>query len=122
MGSERGFKYLRYMLGYVVLAFMAYFLFRFIMGFVVPVVRTVSQMKRKVREMNDPYGRRSGASSTYGPNPFAQRGGNGQNTSQVRVEIKGDRKGPFSRFSKQKKAAGNAKPSKSDYIEFEEIK
>jgi hypothetical protein len=100
------------MIGYIVLAFLIYFLYRFIVGFVLPVVRTANQMKRKVREMNNPYGQ----------GPFSQAGGAQQRTSQqAKVNVTGEKKGPFSRFSKQKAAGQAVKPSKSDYIEFEEL-
>lgn len=99
-------EYLRYMIGYIVLAFLLYFLYRFIVGFVLPVVRTAHQMKRKVNEMKQPFGGQHGSQ---------------QRASQVRVEVNADKKGPFSRFSSKKAAGQAAKPSKSDYIEFEEL-
>jgi len=100
------------MIGYVVLAFLLYFLYRFIVGFVLPVVRTANQMKRKVREMNNPYGQGS-----YNQSESAQQ----RTSAQAHVDVTGDRKGPFSRFTKQKAAGQAVKPSKSDYIEFEEL-
>jgi len=99
------------MIGYIVLAFFVYFLYRFIVGFVLPVVRTATQMKRKVREMNGAYGQGS-----YNESRNRQNG-----PTKARVNVTGENKGPFSRFSKQKAAGQAAKPSKSDYIEFEEI-
>lgn len=96
------------MIGYVVLAFFLYFLYRFIVGFVLPVVRTANQMKRKVNEMKQPFEQQ-------------QRR---EKTAQVRMEVNGNQKGPFSRFSARKTASQGhaAKPSKSDYIDFEEVK
>lgn len=118
MGYPTAIKYLRYMIGYVVLAFLLYFLYRFIVGFVLPVVRTANQMKRKVREMNNPYGQQAyGQQGTYSQPGGAQQ----RKAQQAHVDVSSDKKGPFSRFSKQKAAGQAVKPSKSDYIEFEEL-
>lgn|GEM_PF-746659 len=106
MGIPGALEYLRYMIGYIVLAFILYFLYRFIMGFVVPVVRTANQMKRKVNEMKQPYG---------------QQRDSHERAHQAHVEINSDKKGPFSRFSSRKATGQTGKPSKSDYIEFEEV-
>ncbi|WP_139188099.1 hypothetical protein [Arachidicoccus rhizosphaerae] len=74
-------------------------------------------MKRKVREMN----------GSYGQGPFGQSAYNNAGTGENRsanagVNVTGQSKGPFSRFTKQKAAGQAAKPSKSDYIDFEEVK
>lgn len=98
------------------MAFLVYFLYRFIVGFVLPVVRTASQMKRKVREMNGSYGQ-----GAYGQNPYNNSGSRQNGPANTRVNVTGESKGPFSRFTKQKAAGQAAKPSKSDYIDFEEI-
>ena len=97
------------MIGYIVLAFLLYFLYRFIVGFVLPVVRTARQMKRSVSEMKQPF-------------PGGGQAANQQRTAQAHVEVNENKKGPFSRFSAQKAAGRDAKPSKSDYIDFEELK
>lgn len=112
MGSPTPFEYLRYMIGYLVLAFLVYFLYRFIVGFVLPVVRTANQMKRKVNEMKQPF------SGQRNPQQGNQRG-----PSQVHVDDNAGNKGPFSRFSARKATAQQekVKVSKSDYIEFEEL-
>ena len=110
MGIKGEFEYLRTMIGYIVLAFFLYFLYRFIVGFVVPVVRTANQMKRKVNEMNQPFGQ-NGAHEQRAQRPQSPQ-----------VNISGNRKGPFSRFTARKAAEGaQGKPSKADYIDFEEI-
>lgn len=101
------------MIGYIVLAFIVYFVYRFIVGFVLPVVRTANQMKRKVNEMNRPFEQSGG-----GQEGRQQQG----SQTQTRVEVNGARKGPFSRFTAKKATGQGAKPSKSDYIEFEEVK
>lgn len=36
---------------YILLAILGYFLFRFVVGFLLPILRTTAQVRRKVREM-----------------------------------------------------------------------
>lgn len=107
-------------IGYILLGFVVYFLYKFVVGFVLPIVRTASAMKRKVEEMKRPY--QQNASSGRGP----QEQVNSERASSGPADS--GRTG-FGRFrtgrpaGKSKTATGSeARPAKADYIDFEEIK
>lgn len=52
-------------MGYILLAIFLYFVYRFTVGFVLPVMRTTAEVKRKVREMQS---QQSGHSATDNSN------------------------------------------------------
>ncbi|TCJ17043.1 hypothetical protein EPD60_06955 [Flaviaesturariibacter flavus] len=83
------------MLAVLFYIFLAYLLFRFVFGFLVPIIRTTRQVKRGFREMNE----RMGSFGGQHPEDLHSAQAPGQR-SQVNSKA----------------------PSKDDYIDFEEIK
>lgn len=85
------------MLTYFLLFLVTYFLIRFVFGFVIPVVRGAIKVKRQMREM--------------------QQHMNGYNPGNADSSAAG-----FSSNTSTTSEYTSPKPSKGDYIEFEEIK
>jgi hypothetical protein len=59
------FKYLLY-------ALLIWFLYRFIVGFVIPVYRTTREVKKKFREMQDQMNDRAAGQQGYAQKPAAE--------------------------------------------------
>jgi len=81
------------MIRYIILSFIFYWLFRFIFNYVLPIFRTMRQVKEQVRGFQDRTGTRE---SSYPNNPYG-------NTSARRPQQE-------------------SKPKAGEYIDFEEIK
>lgn len=94
-------------IGYILGGFIIYFLYKFIVGFVLPVVRTTTAMKRKMEQMRQP----------------SQTRTHSNKSNKVHAESQGPVSDQFSKtkdvFGKFHQATG--KPRKADYIDFEEI-
>ena len=88
------------MFSYILWALLAYFLYRFIVGFLIPVFRVTRQMKKQVRDF--------------------QQQANQQFTGQQEYHQQStyNSNAATSTSSAQNKTA----PKKDDYIDFEEIK
>lgn len=89
---KTGRKHLYYM-SYIILGLLLYILYRFIFGFVIPVISASRKMQERMKDMQ-------GNESNF--NPHARDNGFGQSSTARKQSSSG--------------------PSSKDYIEFEEIK
>lgn len=65
-----------------VLAILIYLLYRFIAGFLIPVIRTTSHVRQQFNNMNGKQNQ-EGPSEAQGPTPNAQRSNQSSATSKV---------------------------------------
>lgn len=104
-------------IGYILGGLIIYFLYKFIVGFVLPVVRTTNAMKRKMEQMRQPY-QSSDEKSDQRNNQRKESNHTHANVSGTAGADPSAKKGDiFGRFRQ-----ANSKPAKADYIEFEEVK
>ena len=80
------------MFSYVLVVFLIYLVYRFVVGFVLPIYSASKKLREKMQDMNQPFP----PSNSNGSDGPAKKPGYSSNTS--------------------------SKPSNKDYIEFEEIK
>ena len=95
-------------IGYILGGLIIYFIYKFIVGFILPVVRTTSAMKRKMEQMRQPY----------------QTEERSNESNKVHSDASGHASGPSAKanniFGRSNPVVG--KPAKADYIDFEEVK
>ena len=70
-----------YQMNVFVLAILIYLLYRFVAGFLIPVIRTTSHVRQQFNNMNKQP--QEGPSEAQGPTPNAQRSNQSSGTSKV---------------------------------------
>jgi hypothetical protein len=66
-----------------VLAILIYLLYRFIAGFLIPVIRTTSHVRQQFNNMNKQHSQEDQSANAQGPTPNAQRSNQSSGTSKV---------------------------------------
>jgi uncharacterized membrane protein YgcG len=100
------------------MAIVVYLLYRFIVNFLVPVMRTTRQVREQFRNMQDQANGGNGASRGDASHGGFRPGGGFQPGAGFRANS-GQDSGASARASEKR---ASAKPPADDYIEFEEIK
>ena len=102
------------------MAIVVYLLYRFIVNFLVPVMRATRQVRQQFRNMHDQANGGGGPSDHGASRGGASRGGFGPGFRPGTGFGPGAGQGPASPGAREKRSSG--KPPAEDYIDFEEIK